>query len=59
MVMEGNTEVLTEKIRFEFQAVEIAYAPEKDNGQLDAAVRKGYDLATLTPDFAASEALPE
>ena len=46
-------------VRFEFQAVEIAYAAEKDDGQLDAAIRKGYDLSTLKPDFAAPKGLPK
>ena len=33
---------------FAFQGVEVAYAPEKDDGSLDSAVRKGYDLEKLT-----------
>jgi hypothetical protein len=33
--------------------VEVAYRPEKDDGTLDAAIRKGYDLETLKSDYAA------
>ena len=54
----GSNENPTESVSFAYQAVEIAYAPEKDDGSLDAAVRKGYNLETLTPDFAADDALP-
>jgi len=37
--------------------VEIAYKPEKDDGTLDAAIPKGYDLELLTADFAADSGL--
>jgi type VI secretion system secreted protein Hcp len=47
----------TESVSFAFQAVEIAYRPEKDDGSLDGAIPKGYDLATLTAGFAAPTAL--
>lgn len=56
--ISGSAENPTESVSFAFQAVEVAYAPEKDDGSLDAAVRKGYNLETTTPDFAADDALP-
>ena len=57
--LSGSNENPTESVSFAFQAVEVAYAPEKDDGSLDAAVRKGYNLETLTADFAADDALPD
>src|SRR5579871_2831837 len=54
----GSNENPTESLSFAYQGVEVAYAPEKDDGTLDAAVRKGYNLQTLTPDFAADDPLP-
>ena len=54
----GSNENPSESVSFAYQAVEVAYAPEKDDGSLDAAVRKGYNLETLTPDFAADDPLP-
>ena len=51
--LTGTTENPTESVRFAYQAVEVAYKAEKDDGSLEAAVPKGYDLATLRPDFAA------
>jgi type VI secretion system secreted protein Hcp len=56
--LSGSNENPSESVSFAFQGVEIAYAPEKDDGSLDAAVRKGYNLETLTADFAAEDALP-
>jgi type VI secretion system secreted protein Hcp len=56
--LSGSNENPTESVSFAFQGVEIAYAPEKDDGSLDAAVRKGYDLEKLTADFAAEDGLP-
>jgi len=56
--LSGSNENPTESVSFAFQGVEYAYAPEKDDGSLDAAVRKGYNLATLKPDFAADDPLP-
>jgi len=53
--LSGSSENPTESVSIAFQAVEVAYKAEKDNGELDAAMRKGYDLASLQPDFAASE----
>jgi len=47
----------TETISFAFQAVELAYRPEKDDGSLDGAIPKGYDLETLAPGYAAPTAL--
>ena len=56
--LSGSSENPTESVSFAFQGVEIAYAPEKDDGTLDAAIRKGYDLEKLTADFAADDGLP-
>ena len=55
--LSGSNENPTESVSFAFQAVEIAYKPEKDDGSLDAAISKGYDLETLKPDYAAEEAM--
>jgi len=55
--LAGSRENPTAPVSFAFQGVEIAYAPEKDDGTLDAAVRKGYDLELLTANFAADEGL--
>jgi type VI secretion system secreted protein Hcp len=54
----GSSENPAESVSFAYQACEIAYAPEKDDGSLDAAIRKGYSLETLTADFAADDPLP-
>ena len=51
--LSGSNENPTESVSFAFQGVEVAYRPEKDDGTLDAAIRKGYDLETLKSDFAA------
>jgi type VI secretion system secreted protein Hcp len=56
--LSGSSENPSESVSFAFQAVEIAYAPEKDDGSLDAAIRKGYDLELLTATFAADDPLP-
>lgn len=56
--LSGSNENPTESVSFAFQAVEIAYAPEKDDGSLDAAIRKGYDLEKLKAGFAAPDPLP-
>ena len=55
--LSGSNENPTESVSFAFQAVEVAYKPEKDDGSLDAAISKGYDLETLKPDYAAEEAM--
>src|SRR5450432_1258907 len=55
--LSGSNENPTESVSFAFQGVEYAYAPEKDDGTLDAAIRKGYDLELLTADFAAEKNL--
>ena len=55
--LSGSNENPTESVSFAFQAEEIAYRPEKDDGTLDAAIRKGYDLELLTADFAADKNL--
>jgi len=56
--LSGSNENPTESVSFAFQGVEVAYSPEKDDGTLDAAVRKGYDLETLKSDYAADDPLP-
>jgi type VI secretion system secreted protein Hcp len=56
--LSGSSENPTESVTFAFQGVEVAYAPEKDDGSLDAAIRKGYNLESLTADFAADDGLP-
>jgi len=55
--LSGSNENPTESVSFAFQGVEIAYEPEKDDGSLDAAISKGYDLETLQANFAAPKAL--
>ena len=55
--LSGSNENPTESVSFAFQGVEIAYKPEKDDGTLDAAIPKGYDLELLTADFAADSGL--
>lgn len=55
-ISAGN-EHPTESVSFAFQAVEVAYRPEKDDGSLDGAIPKGFDLSTLTPGFAAPNTL--
>lgn len=55
--LSGSSENPTESVSFAFQGVEVAYKPEKDDGSLDAAISKGFDLELLTPTFAAPKAL--
>jgi type VI secretion system secreted protein Hcp len=55
--LSGTDANPTESISFAFQAVEIAYRPEKDDGSLDGAIPKGYDLESLQPGFAAPSCL--
>ena len=43
----GSSENPSESISFAYQAIEVAYAPEKDDGTLDNFVPKGYSLETL------------
>ena len=56
MQLSASNENPTESVSFAFQAVEVAYRPEKDDGSLDGAIPKGYDLESLTPGFAAPSA---
>jgi type VI secretion system secreted protein Hcp len=56
VLLSGSSDNPTEAITFAFQAVEIAYKAEKDDGSLDAAIPKGYDLSALDGSFAAPEA---
>jgi type VI secretion system secreted protein Hcp len=51
----GSNENPTESVSFAFQKVEVAYKPEKDDGTLDGAVAKGFDLSTLKSDYAAPD----
>ena len=53
--LSGSNENPTESVSFAFQAVEVAYKAEKDDGTLDAAVPKGYDLETLGANYAAPD----
>jgi len=53
--LSGSNENPTESVSFAFQAAEVAYKAEKDDGSLDAALGKGFDLATLKSDYAAEE----
>jgi len=55
--LSGSNENPMESLSFAYQKVEVAYKPEKDDGSLDAALRKGFDLATLKSDYAAPDAL--
>jgi type VI secretion system secreted protein Hcp len=55
--LSGSSEQPVESVSFAYQGVEIAYKPEKDDGSLDAAIPKGYDLELLTADFAADSGL--
>lgn len=49
----GSNENPTESVSFAYQAVEIAYKAEKDDGTLDGAVQAGFNLETLKSDYAA------
>ncbi len=55
--LSGSNENPVESVSFGFQAVEVAYRPEKDDGTLDGALSAGYDLETLKPGFAAPDVL--
>jgi type VI secretion system secreted protein Hcp len=55
--MSGSSENPIESVCFAFQGVEVAYKAEKDDGTLDAAIPKGYNLELLTADFAADAGL--
>jgi type VI secretion system secreted protein Hcp len=47
--ISGSSENPVETLTFAFQAIEIAYAAEKDDGTLDSFVPKGFSLQTLAP----------
>jgi type VI secretion system secreted protein Hcp len=51
----GSNENPTESISFAYQAIEVAYKAEKDDGTLDGAVAKGFNLQTLKSDYAAPD----
>jgi len=54
--LSGSNENPTESVSFAFQAVEIAYKAENDDGSLAGAVPKGYDLENLLANYAAPDA---
>jgi len=45
--LSGSNENQSESVSFAFQAVEIAYAAENDDGTLDSFVPKGFNLEDL------------
>jgi type VI secretion system secreted protein Hcp len=51
--LSGSNENPTESVSFAFQAIEIAYKAEKDDGTLDGAIAAGFDLSTLKSNYAA------
>ena len=52
--LSGSSENPTESVSFAFQAVEVAYKAEADDGKsLQGAVPKGWDLAALNGAWAA------
>ena len=53
--LSGSSENPTESVSFAFQAVEVAYKAEQDDGTLAAAVPKGYDLESLGANWAAPD----
>ena len=55
--LSGSNENPTESVSFAFQAVEVAYRAEADDGTLQGAVPKGYDLEALKPGWAAPDTL--
>jgi type VI secretion system secreted protein Hcp len=55
--LSGSNENPTETVSFAFQATEIAYRAENDDGTLDGAISKGYDLESLTENYAAPSGL--
>jgi type VI secretion system secreted protein Hcp len=54
--LSGSSENPVESVSFAFQKVEVAYKAENDDGTLDGAVPKGFDLSTLKSDYAAPDA---
>jgi len=52
----GSSENPTESVSFAYQAIEWAYKPEKDDGTLDSASPKGYDLELGDESYAAPDA---
>jgi len=53
--LSGSSENPTESVSFAFQAVEIAYKAEKDDGSLEGAKQAGFDLETLKSDYASPD----
>jgi type VI secretion system secreted protein Hcp len=52
----GSNENPTESVSFAYQAIEVAYKAENDDGTLAGAIPKGFDLETLKSDYAAPDA---
>jgi type VI protein secretion system component Hcp len=51
----SSNENPTESVSFAFQAIEVAYKAEKDDGTLDGAIAAGFNLETLKSDYAAPD----
>lgn len=45
--LSGSSENPAESVSFAYQAIEVAYAPEKQDGKLDNFIPKGYDVEKL------------
>ena len=54
--LSGSNENPTESVSFAFQAVEVAYKPENDDGSLAGAIFKGFNLETLSSTYTAPDA---
>jgi type VI secretion system secreted protein Hcp len=54
--LSGSNENPTESVSFAFQAVEVCYKPENDDGSLAGAICKGFNLETLSSSYAAPDA---
>lgn len=52
----GSSENPTESVSFAYQAEEVCYKPENDDGTLGGAICKGHHLGTLKSDWAAPDA---
>jgi type VI secretion system secreted protein Hcp len=53
--LSGSNENPTESVTFAYQAIEVAYKAEKDDGTLEGAIPKGFNLETLKSDYAAPD----
>ena len=52
----GSNDNPTESVSFAYQAIEVAYKAENDDGTLAGAIPKGFNLETLKSDYAAPDA---